>query len=100
MRQRRICFNAAAGEAPYILRYGDAILHASLYDYARVFVPSAKPCVATLGAERLNPHFVARVDRRPYMERHPELVWVVLLAGIAVTGSVALRSTRRHSESR
>jgi hypothetical protein len=100
MRQRRICFDAASGEAPYTLRYGDAILHASLYDYARVFVPSAKPFVATLGAEWVNPHFVARVDRRPYIERHPELVWVVLLAGIAVMGSFALRSTRRHSESR
>jgi hypothetical protein len=100
MRQRRICFDAAASEAPYILRYGDAILHASLYDYARQFVPAAKPLVATLGAERVNPGFVARVDRRPYIERHPELVWVVLLAGIAVLGSFALRSTRKHSQSR
>jgi hypothetical protein len=100
MRQRRICFDAAASEAPYTLRYGDAILHASLYDYARQFVPAVKPLVATLGAERLNPGFVARVDRRPYVERHPELVWVVLLAGIAVLGSFALRSTRRHSQSR
>ncbi|AEU35182.1 hypothetical protein [Granulicella mallensis] len=100
MRQRRICFDAAASEAPYTLRYGDAILHASLYDYARRFVPAAKPLVATLGAERVNPGFVARVDRRPYIERHPELVWVVLLAGIAVLGSFALRSTRRHSQSR
>ena len=98
MRQRRICFDAAANGAPYILMYGDAVLHAPLYNYARLFNSAAQSVVATLGPEQVNPSFIARVDRRSYSERHPELLWILLLAVFAVLGSIALRNNRRHRQ--
>lgn len=98
MRQRRICFDAVANSAPYILMYGDAVLRAPLYDYARLFNSVAQSIVATLGPEQINPSFIARVDRRSYSERHPELLWVALLAVFAVLGSIALRNNRRHRQ--
>jgi len=94
MRQRRICFDATASS--YSLMYGDPALRAPLYDYARVFTPSAKPALAILSPEHRNPHFTSRLDARPYTERHPELVWVVLLAVLTILGSIALRSSRIH----
>jgi len=98
MRQRKICFDAAANSAPYILMYGDAVLRAPLYNYARLFHSAAQPVVATLGPEQVNPSFIARVDRRSYSERHPELLWILLLAVFAVLGSIALRNNRRHRQ--
>ena len=98
MRQRRICFDAAASGAPYILMYGDAVLRAPLYNYARLFNSAVQPIVATLGPEQVNPSFIVRVDRRSYSERHPELLWVLLLAVFAILGSVALRNNRRHRQ--
>ena len=100
MRQRRICFDAVADGAPYILMYGDALLRAPLYSYARQFTVAVQPIAATLGPEEVNPAFVARVDRRSYSERHPELLWVVLLAVLAILGSVALRNNRRYRQRR
>ena len=94
MRQRRICFDATAPS--YTLMYGDAALRAPIYDYARLFTPSTHPTLAPLTPEHRNSHFTARLDTRPYTERHPELLWVVLLAVLAILGSIALRSTRTH----
>ena len=93
MRQRRICFAATTGKA-YMLRYGDEALRAPVYDYARLFDGAVKPQTATLGAERLNASFVARADTRPYSERHPELLWIVLIAVVAVLGVTAVNSMK------
>ena len=98
MRQRRICFDGAAKNAPYILMYGDAVLRAPLYNYTRLFTSAVQPIVATLGPEQVNPSFMVRVDRRTYSERHPELPWIALLAVFAVLGSIALRNNRRHRQ--
>jgi hypothetical protein len=100
MRQRRICFDAVASGAPYILMYGDGLLRVPFYGYAREFAAAAQPIAATLGGERVNPAFIVRVDRRSYSEKHPELLWVVMLAIVAVLGSVALRNMRRHRQRR
>ena len=100
MRQRRICFDAVTDGAPYILMYGDGLLRVPFYGYAREFAAAAQPIAATLGGERVNPAFIMRVDRRSYSERHPELVWVMMLAIVAVLGSVALRNMRRHRQRR
>jgi hypothetical protein len=96
MRQRKICFDAAANAGPYVLMYGDETLHAPSYDYAKNFVPAATAVGAVLGAEAVNPSFVARQDARPYVQRHPELVWVGLLILIGVAGSLMLRGARRR----
>jgi hypothetical protein len=47
-----------------------------------------------LQTEMPNAAWVARKDERPYTERHPELMWVVLLGVVCVLGLVALRSTK------
>jgi hypothetical protein len=98
MRQRRICFAAVAGTA-YTLRYGDEALRAPVYDYARLFDGAAKSQTAALGAERLNASFVARADTRPYSERHPELLWIGLIAVVAVLGVTAVNSMKHKGSS-
>ena len=52
------------------------------------------PLVQRLEPEHLNPAFHPRPDGRPFTERHPELLWVVLLGVIAVLATIALRSAR------
>jgi len=93
MRQRKICFDAVSG-ASYTLRYGDEALRAPVYDYARLFDAATKSQTATLGAERVNAAFVARADTRPYSERHPELLWIGLIAVVAVLGATAMNSMK------
>jgi hypothetical protein len=99
MRQRTICFNAAAGST-YTLRYGDDALRAAVYDLGSLAKMPAKPLVATLGPEELNRHYVRRSDARTYDERNPELQWIVLLASIAAIGAVASRHTKRQRRHR
>jgi hypothetical protein len=91
MRQRKICFDGSTAT----MFYGDAALHAPVYDYARLFSAEAAR-TASLGAEQKNTAFVPRADDRPYSERHPELLWVVLLAVICLLGVVALRSMKKE----
>lgn len=95
MRQRRICFDAQASAA-YTLRYGDEALHAPVYDYARLFNGAAPAVEATLGPETANPGFTPRADTRPFTERHPELLWIVLLGVIAVLGATAIGSVKHQ----
>ncbi len=90
MRERKVCFNGGAAT----MFYGDDALDAPAYDFARVF-DSAEARAAMLGAEELNAAYVPRKDERPYTERHPELIWVVLLAVVGVLGLVAIRSMKR-----
>jgi len=100
MRQRKICFDASPQAGRYLLMYGDAALHAPDYDYSRDFVPAPNPVAAALGGEEKTAGYLPRRDRRPYTERHPELLWVGLLSVLGVLGSIALRSTRRQSQHR
>ncbi len=93
MRQRTICFDAAPATT-YSLRYGDATLHAPVYDYARLFQPEEKPLLAALGPEQQNPLYAERADPRPYTERHPELLWIGLLAVVAILGTTALHNLK------
>ena len=95
MRRRTVCFDSAPAQT-YTLRYGDEALHAPVYDYARLFQASATPVVAVLAAEQINPNFKPRADQRPYTERHPELIWIGLLAVVAALGATALQSMKRQ----
>ena len=105
MRQRKICFEASAGGfdatrgsgagSGLALYYGDAELDAPEYDYARLFVASRAALAAELGAERLNPNYRApAAPLRPFAERHPELLWIALIAAICALGVVALKAAR------
>ena len=96
MRQRKLCFDAPAdSNAGLKLYYGDPTLLAPVYDYDRLFVPANKPLIAQLGPEQLNADFHAPpAEIRPFTERHPEVLWIALLAVICVLGVVALKSSR------
>ena len=93
MRQRRLCFDTATVE-PLTLFYGDASMPAPQYDYARLFSLSDTVHTADMGSEQMNPGWRERPDSRPFTERHPHLLWIVLLAVICVLVMVALRSSK------
>jgi hypothetical protein len=96
MAEQTLCFDAAPA-ASYTLTYGDPALDAPRYDYATLFVPSSSAHIASFGPERSNPSFQSRPDDRPFSERHPILLWLVLLAVLAVLGLIAVRSIPRHT---
>jgi hypothetical protein len=91
MRQRKLCFDAPAAGG-LALFYGDPRLTAPVYDYARLFAVSDKALMAELGPEALNPDYRAPVDERSFTERHPEVLWIALIAVICALGMVALRA--------
>jgi Protein of unknown function (DUF3999) len=93
MRQRKICFDAADNE-PLTLYYGDPALTAPQYDYARLFSSSGTIHTAQLGPEQSNPAYRARPDARPLTDRHPHLLWIVLLIVICILAIVAIRSSK------
>jgi hypothetical protein len=94
MVERDLCFEAAAGAA-YTLFYGDAALAVPRYDYATLFVAQKDAAKVTVGAEQLNAAYEPRPDQRPFTERHPALLWIVLVVVIAVLGAVALGSVKK-----
>jgi hypothetical protein len=99
MRQRTLCFNASTGST-YTLRYGDDDLHASVYDLRDLASLPAKPLMANLGLEELNPGYIQRHVANTYDERNPDLFWIALLAAIAVLGTFASRHTMRQGRRR
>jgi hypothetical protein len=77
------------------LFYGDSRLDAPEYDTARLFVASRAALVAELGPEGLNANYHApAAEVRPFAERHPELLWIALIAAICALGMVALKTAR------
>jgi hypothetical protein len=94
MRQREVCFDAAAATGGLSLYYGGPKLVAPVYDYARLFEASDKPLAAELGSEQANPVYVAPVEETTFTGRHPEVLWIVLIAVICALGTVALRSAK------
>jgi len=93
MRQRKICFDTSNTQ-PLTLYYGDPALAAPQYDYARLFAPSSAMHTAELGPEQLNPSYRDRPDTRPLTDRHPHLLWIVLLGMVCILAIVAIRSSK------
>ena len=94
MRQRKICFEAPVAGGVELF-YGDSRLAAPVYDYARLFVASRAALVAELGPEVLNANYRApATELRPFAERHPELLWIALIAVLCALGVVALKAAR------
>jgi hypothetical protein len=93
MRQRNLCFEAPSAQ-PLTLFYGDPPLAAPQYDYARLFSSATIIHPAQLGPEQLNPAYRPRPDTRPLTERHPDLLWIALLAVICSLAFVAIRSAK------
>ena len=94
MLQRNLCFEAA-GNARYTLYYGDPALSAPRYDYATLFTGGTDAVKAAAGPEQPNPAYEPRPDERAFTEKHPALLWVALLAVIALLGAIALRAGKR-----
>jgi hypothetical protein len=93
MVQRTLCFEAAANSR-YTLFYGDSELQAPHYDYATLFTPQTNASPAASGLEEPNPAYQSRPDARPFTEKHPALLWVALIAVIALLAGIALRSAK------
>jgi Protein of unknown function (DUF3999) len=96
--ERRIYFDADAGEHPW-LYYGDEKLGAPEYDYAKLFQKDAHVEAVALEPEVNNATYVPRADERPWSEQHPALLWVAILAAVAILGAVALRSLQTNAKS-
>ena len=94
MLERTLCFDAAANSG-YMLFYGDSALVAPRYDYTTLFTPQAHALQATAGPEQPNHTYQPRPDERPFTEKHPSLLWIALVAVIALLGVIALRSAKR-----
>ncbi len=94
MRERKLCFDAPA--EPVALFYGADAMRAPVYDYSRLFQPAAPTRVATLGAEQVNAAYhPVPAAPKTLAESHPQLVWLALLAAIAILGTIAFRSAKR-----
>ncbi len=93
MRERKICFDVSTAQ-PLTLFYGDPALTAPQYDYARLFAASETMRAAQLEPEQLNPGYHDRPDSRPLTDRHPHLLWIVLLGVVCVLAVVAIRSSK------
>jgi hypothetical protein len=88
--QRRVYFDPQ-GRGGLRLYYGDAKLGPPVYDYAKFFKQADDAAHAQLGVETPNPAYRDRPDERPWSERHPAVLWVVMLAVVAVLAGFAIR---------
>lgn len=94
--ERRVYF-APPGPGTLMLYYGDEKLNSPVYDYAKLFQKDKAPVAARLGAEIVNAAYTGRPDERPWSDRHPALLWIAIVAAVAVLGLLALRSIKTAS---
>jgi hypothetical protein len=87
---RRVYFDPQ-GRSDFRLYYGDEKLAAPVYDYAKFFKPAEDAAPAQLGAETPNPIYTPRPDERPWSERHPAVLWTVMIVAVAVLAGFAIR---------
>ncbi|MGB6776056.1 MAG: hypothetical protein WBE45_16940 [Terriglobales bacterium] len=88
--ERRIYFDPAARSA-IKLYYGDEMLTAPEYDYARFFQKQPDEVEAVLSPERANPYYTGRPDARPWSEQHKWVLWTAMLLAMAVLAILALK---------
>jgi Protein of unknown function (DUF3999) len=94
--ERRIYFDSAAGIQP-TLYYGDEKLAEPVYDYAKLFQKDANANQLQLHPEETNAAFTGRPDDRPWSERHPSVLWLAIIAAVAILGAIAIRSMKTPS---
>jgi hypothetical protein len=75
------------------LLYGNDRASAPHYDFARVFDPAERKVLpaAQLGPEEVTLNYA---DPRPFTERHPNLLWIVVGIAVALLAVAAVRSLR------
>jgi hypothetical protein len=94
MLERDLCFEAGDSGST-MLYYGDPALTAPRYDYASLFTLQADAAKVAAGQEQTNAAYEARPDERPFTEKHPALLWAVLVLVIVLLGGIALGSMKR-----
>lgn len=89
---RRVTFRAERNRS-YRLLYGNDRAAAPRYDFARVFNPSEEKAlpVAQLGPEEITVNYA---DPRPFTERHPNLLWIVVGLAVVLLTLAAVRALR------
>lgn len=95
MRERKVCFVAVPG-ARYTLRYGDPALPAPVYDDTPFLKTTGTPAEAEMGPERRNPQWRPREDQLPYLDRHPEVFWLIVLVCGGTMGATALHYVQQR----
>jgi hypothetical protein len=80
------------------LYYGDAMLLAPIYDYARFFHVDPAAAQAALGPGAHNDQFAGRPDERPWSERHTVILWSAMIVAVLVLAVLALRGLRTDRE--
>lgn len=91
--ERRVYFDSR-GHTALKLYVGDEKLSSPTYDYAKLFAEEEVSTMAQLKPASANPDFTQRPDPRPWSDRHPSLLWIAMIAAVAVLGLLALRSFR------
>jgi len=96
--ERRIYFDPQTANV-IKLYYGDPRLAAPIYDYAKFFHADASATQAELSPGSTNPAYTTRPDERPWSERHKAILWLVMLAAVAVLLVLALRGLASATKS-
>lgn len=94
--ERRIYFNSPSG-AEISFYYGDQKLGTPVFDYAKLFVKDADADQVGLRPEAANSAYTRRPDDRPWSERHPDVLWISIVAAVVILGTIALRSMKTAS---
>lgn len=87
---RRIYFDPA-GRTSIRLYSGDEKLGPPTYDYAKFFHEDASAVEAHLGPASENSAYTGRPDERPWSEQHKGILWIAMLAAVAVLALLAIR---------
>jgi hypothetical protein len=96
MLERDLCFDAVPGAA-YTLYYGNPNIASPRYDYPQLTTMQPGAARVALAAEAANPAFrIPPPPHKPFTERHPVLLWIALLAVIAVLAFIAYGSARKQ----
>jgi hypothetical protein len=91
--ERRIYFDSPSG-AESSFYYGDEKLGAPVFDYAKLFKKDASADQVGFRPEQANVAYTGRPDERPWSERHPAVLWIAIVAAVAILGTIALRSMK------
>jgi Protein of unknown function (DUF3999) len=91
--ERRLYFDPQ-GKTSFKLYYGDDKLAPPVYDYAKFFEEDAGAARAEVGASTRNPAYAGRPDERPWSERHKAILWITMLAAVAVLAVLAVRGMK------
>lgn len=91
--RNRLFFPYQAGGS-YRLYYGNPDAQAPIYDIEQTFryLSSESAVMLKLGPTAKNPDFVVPIATRPWLEKNPWILWVVLLVAVILLGWLTVKS--------